>query len=167
MDYIINKNSWTLKLDAAWKPIAIIDIYKAFGMCYSGRAIKIKEYKTPLVITFPAVIVLKKYIRKRPFSLSCNRRNVFWRDQYICQYCENKFNFGDLTMDHVISKAQGGIKCWENIVTCCKWCNEKKGSKTLTEANMKLLNIPSRPKVRFRDYYRLKNIPIQWMQFVY
>ena len=31
-------NGYSLKLDAAWQPLEVISAYKAFNMCYSGRA---------------------------------------------------------------------------------------------------------------------------------
>ena len=62
-------------------------------MSWSGRAKPLRFYdKGPIKNEkYPAVIILKSYISKRKFTIPCNRKNVFWRDNYICQYCENKF----------------------------------------------------------------------------
>jgi len=127
-------NGYSLKLDAAWQPLEIINTYKAFNMCYSGRAKMISGVSIG-GLQIPSVVVLHKYIRRFPFRLSCNRRNVFWRDNYQCQYCGNVFRFDLLTMDHVVPKSKGGEKSWENIVTSCASCNSQKRNRTPKEAN--------------------------------
>jgi len=150
-------NSYSLKLDAAWQPLEIISTYKAFNMCYSGRA---KIVSSSLIdgIEIPSVIVLHNYVRRFPFRLSCNRKNVFWRDSNQCQYCGNIFKFDDLTMDHVKPKSKGGAKSWENIVASCKVCNSKKRDRTPKEAQMPLIKRPHSPRVSLLDLNR--NIPI-------
>ena len=156
--------TYSLKLDAAWQPLEIISTYRAFNMCYSGRA-KIVSSSIIDGHEIPSVIVLHNYIRKFPFKLSCNRRNVFWRDNNQCQYCAKVFKFDDLTMDHVNPKSKGGDKSWENIVTSCKSCNSKKRDRTPKEAQMPLIRRPHSPRVNLLDLNR--NIPIHedWMIF--
>jgi 5-methylcytosine-specific restriction endonuclease McrA len=51
-----------------------------------------------------------------------------------------------LTLDHVLPRSRGGKTTWENVVTACNKCNGRKGSRTPTEANMKLLSQPRRPR---------------------
>ena len=120
---------YSLKLDAAWQPLEIITAYKAFNMCYSGRAKIVSSYPQSNLL-IPSVIVLHHYIRRFPFRLSCNRKNVFWRDNYQCQYCCRTFKFNELTMDHVVPKSRGGEKSWENIVT--SWAIRGKLGKSST-----------------------------------
>ena len=160
---------YTLKLDAAWKPIEIIPATRGFIMAWTGRAKTIESYEHgPLKSEkYPAVIVLHSYISKRKLSIACNRKNVFWRDNYTCQYCGNIFSYGKLTMDHVIPKSRGGHKRWDNIVSSCHKCNNKKGSKTLEEANMKPLNEPIFPYVKITDLYRNIKIPDIWEPFLF
>jgi len=131
-------------------------------MCLTGRAKLLLSYSD----STPAVIVLNKYVRKFQFSLTCNRKNVFWRDSYQCQYCTKYFKYSELTMDHVLPKSMGGPKTWENIVTCCKSCNGKKKDMTPKEANMPLLKKPYRPRVKMIDLYRNINIEKEWKQFL-
>ncbi len=154
---------YTLKLDAAWKPIDIVDGFKGFNMCYTGRANVVLKYSDGF---FPAVIVLKEYIRKDFTSYSCNRKNVIWRDKYICQYCGNKFQYHELTMDHVIPKSRGGEKSWTNIVASCKGCNSKKGNKTPKEARMPLIKKPTIPRWNINVLLRDKEIPNEWKDFI-
>jgi 5-methylcytosine-specific restriction endonuclease McrA len=48
----------------------------------------------------------------------------------------------------------GGKSLWENCVTSCKSCNNKKGGKTVKEMGYKLLNKPKKPSVA--DFMRKK-----------
>ena len=155
---------YTLKLDAAWNPIEIIDSHKGFKMCYNGRANMVTEY--PQDYPFPAVIVLKNYVRSRFMSYNCNRRNVVWRDKNICQYCGNKFIFSELTMDHVIPKSRGGEKSWSNIVASCKKCNSKKGDRTPEEARMPLIKKPFVPRWSIQILLRGFCVPEEWEDFI-
>lgn len=154
---------YTLKLDAAWKPIDIVDGFKGFNMCYTGRASVVLKYSDEF---FPAVIVLKNYIRKDFTSYSCNRKNVIWRDKYICQYCGNKFQYHELTMDHIIPKSRGGEKSWTNIVASCRRCNSKKGNRTPKEAKMPLIKKPTIPRWNINVLLRDKEIPEEWKDFI-
>ena len=72
----MNANDYTrltLKLDAAWQPLQIIDSFRAFNMSYTNRSRTLIKYSDNM----PAVIVLNKYVRRFSFSLTCNRKNVF------------------------------------------------------------------------------------------
>lgn len=165
----MEEDLYTLKLDAAWKPIEIVKADRGFTMCWSKRANPVLFYDNGPIpkLKYPSVIILKSYVSKRKFTIPCNRRNVFWRDKYICQYCGNKFSYGNLTMDHVVPKCKGGHRTWTNIVSACHKCNSKKGSKTVEEANMFPLNEPTLPKVKITDMYRNITIPDIWKQFLF
>ncbi|MBI4828246.1 MAG: HNH endonuclease [Nitrospinae bacterium] len=65
-------------------------------------------------------------------------------DDHTCQYCGGRHT--ELTIDHVVPRSQDGVSAWENVVTACRRCNLKKGSRTLTEAGMRLLRPPSKPE---------------------
>ena len=64
------------------------------------------------------------------------RFTVYERDGYKCQYCGSQ---SKLTLDHIMPEASGGKTVEENLVTACRDCNIKKGTKTPEEANMSLL----------------------------
>ncbi len=55
-----------------------------------------------------------------------------------CFYCEKPFPKDELTMDHRVPVARGGLSNRSNIVVCCKTCNTNK--KHLTPAEMILNN---------------------------
>ena len=45
----------------------------------------------------------------------------------------------DLTLDHILPRAQGGESTPANLVTACVKCNQRKGNRTPEQARMPLL----------------------------
>jgi len=87
------------------------------------------------VLKIPSVLRLIKLIRtiyktRVPFS----KKNVMIRDRFKCVYCGRKDVV--FTIDHVRPKMQGGKSSFENCVTSCKPCNNKKGHKSCAHAKM-------------------------------
>ena len=74
-----------------------------------------------------------------------SRRNVFKRDKLTCQYCGKQPGGEELTIDHVVPRAQGGRSSWTNCVLACVDCNSRKAARTPSEARMKLHKQPVRP----------------------
>jgi len=90
-----------------------------------------------MIMKVPAVMKLIKLIRalyrtRVPFS----KKNVLVRDGFKCAYCGTEKE--KLTIDHIIPKSRGGKTTFENCVSSCKQCNNKKGGRTLREVNMYL-----------------------------
>lgn len=96
-------------------------------------------------IRAPEVIVLSRYNRIPPRRMRFNRRNIFLRDEFTCQYCGCKPARDDLTVEHILPRSRGGLSTWENVVLACARCNSKKGDRLPDEAGMKLLRKPKRP----------------------
>ncbi|WP_417261104.1 HNH endonuclease [Celeribacter sp.] len=118
-------------------------------------------------IRIPSVVVLKDYVKPQK-RVAFTRFNLFLRDEFCCQYCGSK---GELTFDHVIPRARGGVTSWENIVAACVPCNLKKGSKSLQQAHMSLRKPPRAPGAE-----QLRNIGRKfppghlhesWMDYLY
>ena len=99
--------------------------------------------------------------------MTANRANVIWRDQNTCQYCSKEEESRVLTIDHVVPRSKGGKNTWENLVTACKKCNQKKGNKTPKEANMKLLREPKRPKSNILRTIGKKQISDLWKNYLW
>ena len=95
----------------------------------------------------PAVIMLKEFQRRRRMP-RFSKTNLYLRDLYTCQYCNNSFSRNSLTLDHVRPISLGGKTNWENIVAACGPCNTAKGNKM----RMKPIKQPYRP-----DYWELVN----------
>ena len=92
-------------------------------------------------IKIPSVVVLKDYVKPQR-RVVFTRFNLFLRDEFSCQYCGTP---GDLTFDHVVPRARGGVTSWENVVAACSSCNLKKGSKSLRQVGMNLRKQPRQP----------------------
>ena len=64
------------------------------------------------------------------------RQSRWWQtliQDCCCYYCQKVLQKKDVTMDHIIPLARGGLSQRQNIVPCCKSCNSKKQDKTAAE----------------------------------
>lgn len=100
----------------------------------------------------PLVVKLLKVIRMIYKSrVPCSKRNVMVRDSFTCMYCGSK---SQLTIDHVVPVSKGGKTTFENCVTACQPCNNKKNDRTLSEARMFLKRQPYAPTIS--EFFRIK-----------
>ena len=60
-----------------------------------------------LRLRVPEVIALARYDRMPSSAVTFSRRNIFKRDRYVCQYCGNQPGSDELTIDHIVPRAQG------------------------------------------------------------
>jgi len=97
-------------------------------------------------IEVPRIIRLLKYDRGPRNAVKYNRRNIFLRDEHRCQYCGRRFASQRLSLDHVMPRSRGGPDTWENVVCACLTCNTHKGGRTPSEAGMRLMREPVKPK---------------------
>jgi len=103
--------------------------------------------KTPSIdVPAPQVVILTKYGKLHRASVKFSSRAIYRRDDYRCQYCLKQFKKDELSLDHVIPKSRNGGNTWENCVTSCLRCNNKKADRTPVEAGLKLPRKPVRPK---------------------
>ena len=59
------------------------------------------------------------------------RKSRWWQQKTAagkCYFCGQKTTFKNLTMDHLVPLARGGLSTKDNLVPCCKSCNNKKKS---------------------------------------
>jgi 5-methylcytosine-specific restriction endonuclease McrA len=94
----------------------------------------------------PAVVRLTRPVSAFKKGVKFSRINVMTRDRFTCQYCGAHKSMKDLNYDHVIPRVQGGKTVWENIVTTCYPCNDRKGGRTPEQAGMRLRKRPEVPK---------------------
>jgi 5-methylcytosine-specific restriction endonuclease McrA len=162
----------TLKLDSSFRPIEVIDAVEALVLCLIGKAQAIETYSKVIKsvnesFELPCVIALKRIVKFRYQTIPCHRRNVIWRDNNQCQYCSKHFMADKLTIDHVVPRSRGGQNDWLNLVTACKKCNQKKGDKTPSEANMPLIKEPKIPKSDiFKNISKNQIIP-RWKYYLW
>ena len=57
----------------------------------------------------PEVVALTGDDRTPEATVTFSRRNVFKRDHFTCQYCGSQPGTEELTVDHVVPRAQGGV----------------------------------------------------------
>jgi len=109
-----------------------------------------KVHSPSITIYAPQVVVACEWDGHDPAirTIKYSRRNVFQRDNFICQYCGKKVPQADCTIDHVIPRSSGGSNLWTNVVTSCIDCNTTKGNKTIEELGWKLLSKPATPRWR-------------------
>lgn len=48
-----------------------------------------------------------------------------------CIYCGHELTVSNMTIDHIIPKAEGGTDLESNLIACCKECNAKKADQAL------------------------------------
>lgn len=160
-----------LLLDNTYEPIKVIGWMRAMTLVFSGKAEVIEESEdlvrsTNTAWKMPSVIrQLAKFKRKGKVQFS--RVNIYMRDGWLCQYCQQKKPTKDLTFDHVLPRSQGGKTNWTNIVTACRPCNSTKEDKTPEQARMKLLRKPEEPRwLPAQMVIRMKEIPKEWAPYL-
>ncbi len=144
--------SHALVLNASFEPLHIVTWQRAMQLLFQGKVEVIEESDQEVrtvrfTMKIPAVLRLLSYVplaRKKEI-VRFSRINIFIRDHSQCQYCGERFARSHLTLDHMIPIVQGGKKCWENIVTACKPCNQRKGGRTPLQASMQLIRKPKQP----------------------
>lgn len=73
------------------------------------------------------------------------RTMVFARDRHVCAYCGGRFGQTTLEMEHVTPMSRGGSTVWQNVVSACRACNQRKGNRSPEAAGMPLLYVPYVP----------------------
>ena len=124
---------------------------EAVTLVYLRKAEALEHYDATvsspsITLRIPAVVRLKTMLVRFKSDVKFSRINVYTRDGFRCQYCGRKRPMKGLNYDHVLPRAKGGKTNWENIVSSCLECNERKDCRTPEEAGMRLLKRPIRPK---------------------
>ena len=162
-----------LVLSSWWMPIQVLRWQDAVRLVYTEAATVVAEYNEELrspSVTWkcPAVIRLKRAVSATKKGIKFSRFNVYCRDGFRCQYCGDRQAMRCLTYDHVVPRVRGGRTVWDNIVTACRSCNNKKGRLTCDEAGMFPLKDPVRPKTlpATSPVLDLDDAPVEWHAFL-
>jgi 5-methylcytosine-specific restriction endonuclease McrA len=177
-----------LMLNADFTPIGILDWKRAFTLIFQNLdspeigAQVIEEYPDKVVrsaggeeFKIPSVIRLVGYKNLKKKNVSFSRKNVYLRDEMRCQYCGKRFPKEELTYDHIVprdfwrkNKLRGTPTYWENIVTCCYPCNNKKAQKSLEKCGLKLLTdkLKPNPAKFIPGISPWSKIPTQWIMYI-
>jgi len=167
----------TLVLSSAYQPMHHVRWQDAISMWFAGRVEIVSVYEDRFIKTVddilnvPSIVrfvgnVLKRFQFNRVVKFS--RDNVFLRDEGKCQYCSKQLTKQNFTLDHIVPVSQGGKKAWQNIVTCCIACNQRKGNKSVKQAGMKLQKNPIIPKelIVGRENIFITNTPEEWKDYL-
>jgi len=109
-------------------------------------------------VTVHSIIAIKRSTRGRHVqrnSPPLNNHELFRRDGHMCMYCGSENSEGQLTRDHIIPISKGGRDIWSNVVSACRSCNTRKGSRTPERAGMPLLAVPYVPN--WAEFLALSN----------
>jgi 5-methylcytosine-specific restriction endonuclease McrA len=139
----------TLLLTPWMAPHRVVTWERAVVLVVLGKVDVLEEYDEEIrapsrSLRTPSVVRLKKSPSTK-HVVRFSRINVYTRDGFRCQYCGEKKAMRDLNYDHVVPRVRGGKTVWENIVTSCYACNDRKGSRTPEEAGMTLRKKPFKP----------------------
>lgn len=168
-----------LVLNKSWQPVGVVTVEKALQKVFSTyidgtpkakivdavndfatftwedwsklipKDDELKLRTVNAVFRVPEVIQYARYDKVPSHKAHYNRRTIYRRDNFRCQYCGKRKTTSELSLDHVIPRCQGGLTNWENIVVACTDCNSRKAGRTPKEAGMKLLRPPFKPKHNF------------------
>ena len=161
----------TLVLNRNWQPVNVATVARALIMVWNeaARVVDPVDYQLydwedwsqlvpdrdePFIqsvqqrLRVPEVVTLTEFDRLPSAAVTFSRRNVFKRDRYTCQYCNQQPGGDELTIDHVVPRAQGGESSWTNCVLACLDCNAHKADRTPEQAKMRLRKTPERPTWR-------------------
>lgn len=156
----------------SYYPLSLWPWQEAVKAVYLDRVDILAEYdatvRSPTTeIRIPSVVVLREYVKPQK-RVAFTRFNLFLRDEFSCQYCGAP---GDLTFDHVIPRARGGVTSWENVVAACGKCNLKKGSQSLRQVGFSLRRPPRQPSAEeLRNMGRRfppNFLHASWVDFLY
>ena len=166
-----------LVLDQGYEPVKIVDWTRAMTLVLSGKAEFVDEADIYSIRSSSATFYLTSIIRvlaqiahRKRKGIPFTQHNIFMRDRWTCQYCGTVKKANQLNWDHVFPKSRGGKSTWENIVSACYPCNQKKADRTPEEARMKLLKKPSKPPQTTAFTIRMKgqvaNVPESWKTYL-
>lgn len=140
-----------LLLNSTYEILSFISERKALKLFVKGKVDVLSSWPDVEIcygsgcMNFPATLRLKYYVKKNYAQLAFSRKAVFKRDRFSCQYCGKFLKSGQVTVDHVIPKSMGGVSSFNNCVTACYACNNKKGNRTPEQADMTLYVKPAAP----------------------
>ena len=167
----LHKNT-VLVLNRNWQAISITTPAQAFGQMASDAAtgldIQHHDWMVPVSwddwltlpvreqdmsigtsrgpVRAPTVIVLSRYADVPIHRPRLSAKNIWLRDGGRCQYTGRELSRGEGNIDHVVPVSRGGATSWENCVLACRKINTRKADRTPSEAGLKLIRQPEKPR---------------------
>jgi 5-methylcytosine-specific restriction endonuclease McrA len=167
-----------LLLNASYEPLTVITHQRAVSLLMRERVEPATEHLQPIhgvtcIFHLPTVVRLRRYIQIPRRGITWSKKAVLQRDGYRCIYCglrpgdwqgNTRLSRRDFTVDHILPRSRGGSDTWHNTASACQQCNQSKGSRTPTEAEMPLLwelDVP-----RINRLYMLNELPDAWKVYL-
>lgn len=140
----------TLLLNASYEVLNFIPERKVIKHLIKDKVEVISTWDDDIVwgtgsVKHPSIIRLKTHVKRNYFNSNFSRKALIKRDRSTCQFCSQKLMASQITIDHVLPRAQGGITSFTNCVVSCHDCNNKKAARTPEQANMILMKKPTHP----------------------
>ena len=152
-------------------PLSLLSWQDAVHAVFNERVSVVAEYdswaRSPSTrLRLPSVVALRKYQRSAR-RVAFTRFNVFLRDDFTFQYCQEAFTAKELQFEHVVPRSKGGQTRWENIVAACEGCNSVKADRL----DMKPRRPPRKPSA-WELLAKSKTYPPQflhqsWVDYLY
>ncbi|HEX6940448.1 MAG TPA: HNH endonuclease [Longimicrobiales bacterium] len=145
-----------LALNASFEPLTMLPVRRALRLVLDRKAEILEVDESRLFrsereeLPAPLVIRLVRYVHvPRKFRRQVTNTFLFARDRYTCQYCgRHRAELRGrefLTRDHVVPLSRGGGNGWDNVLTACSPCNNRKGNRLPEEAGLSPLSTPAEP----------------------
>ena len=157
---------YVIVLNADYTYLHSINWKRAIKLVMQGKVEVLKNTEKVIEgfnekVVLPLVVRLMYFVRRLyKTKVPLQRKNVFVRDEFTCQYCGKKCKTSP-TIDHIIPRSRGGGHCWNNSVTACIKCNQKKGNKTPKESKMTLIKKPVQPTINEFAKKKLKLMGVE------
>ncbi len=158
-----------LVLNYNYEPLNICRVRRAIVLVLNGKAEVLQHNSIEIrsatfSIISPSVVRLAHIVKRPRPNIKLTRHRIFSRDNYTCQYCGKQGH--ELTLDHIIPRYRGGEHSWQNVVSACKSCNQRKAGRTPAEAGMKLLRKPFEPSGGNSHLVYPFNTPPAWQDYL-
>jgi len=159
-----------LVLNANFEPIHVCSMHRAIGLIMKEKASLVLNGRGEIRTVSrsfprPSIIRLSKMVKRPRPEVRLTKREILRRDNYTCQYCGTHSIY--LTVDHIKPRHLGGVHSWENLVAACPACNYRKGGRTVEQASMRLLRIPTCPPATASYFFgRHLGCNTEWLPFV-
>ena len=159
-----------LVLNQSYEPLMVINAKRAIVLMLKQKVEMLENYKenicsVDMSFDLPSVIKLNFYVHIKYKDIILSRKNIFKRDNHLCQYCGKQVK--PLTIDHIIPKKRGGKDTWENLVAACSKCNTRKGDHSLKDIDMILIKKPRKPSKIFHLQSHVNKKQDTWKQYLF
>jgi 5-methylcytosine-specific restriction endonuclease McrA len=160
--------SRALVLNATFEPLSVVSERRAVVLVLDRKADVVHDtgavlHSAHIEVVIPSVVRLRSFVRvPYRWRAPLNRRSIFVRDNYSCQYCGGPAE----SIDHVVPRSRGGGHTWENVVAACRSCNVRKRDRLLHETSMRLHTPPAVPRGLAWIALAVGPVPESWTPYL-